>query len=215
MRRAGWKICVNDPRVQARLGLDAPFVGWLNGARVIASGGRYPVPDDARLACEPEIAIRIAAGGDPAAADGARAAIASVAPALEVVDYARISPELATIVETSSFHHGMVVGEPRPLAALPVLGPACPRLTRNGAAAGVPDASLVPADLAAIVAHVVACLRACGETLRPGDWILSGACAAPIPVAAGDEVVADFGSLGTARVTFGAPGEFALRPSDL
>src|SRR5690242_11635849 len=97
MPRAGWKICVNDRHAQTRLGLDGPFVGWLNGARVIASGTSYLVPPGVRFACEPEIAIRIGTANEVRSVADARAAIAALAPALEVVDYARLSPELGVV----------------------------------------------------------------------------------------------------------------------
>ncbi|HEY2385548.1 MAG TPA: hypothetical protein VGK30_01185 [Candidatus Binatia bacterium] len=202
MPRAGWKICVNDPRAQARLGLGEPFVGWLNGARVVAAGGTYAVPHGARLMCEPEIAIRIGR------ADGATPpAIAALAPAFEVVDYGRLSPELGVVVETSSFHDGMVLGAERPPSAMPVLSAECPVLLRNGTPGGVPDPALVPADLVAIVRLVAAALAPYGEELREGDWILSGACAAPMPARPGDVLSADFGPLGVVAVTIRREGE--------
>jgi hypothetical protein len=43
MPRVGWKICINDPRTQSRLGIDAPFVGPLNGTRVFTSGDAFLV----------------------------------------------------------------------------------------------------------------------------------------------------------------------------
>jgi len=207
MPRAGWKICVNDPRAQARLGLDGPFVGWLNGARIVDAGGTYAVPPGARLMCEPEIAIRIGRADVAATPGGARMAIAALAPALEVVDYGRLSPELGVIVETSSFHDGAVIGGERPPSSAPVLSPECPVLLRNGTAAGVPDPGLVPADLSSIVRHVATSLASYGEELREGDWILSGACAAPMPARPGDVLSADFGPLGVVAVTIRREGE--------
>ncbi len=207
MPRAGWKICVNDPRVQARLRLDGPFVGWLNGARIVASGGAYPVPAGARFVCEPEIAIRIGRADDVTTLAGARAAIAALAPAFEVVDHGRLSPALGAVVETSSFHDGAVLGALRPPAAMPMLSRDCPRLTRNGEAAGTADPTLVPADLATTVLLVARFLAPYGEELRDGDWILSGACAAPVPAHPGDELTADFGPLGTVAVTMRREGE--------
>jgi 2-oxo-hept-3-ene-1,7-dioate hydratase len=206
MPRAGWKICVNDPRVQARLGLAAPFVGWLNGARMLPSGATYPVPPGARFLCEPEIAIRVGRVDDATTLAGARAAIAALAPAFEVVDYGRLSPELGVIVETSSFHDGAVVGAARPPDATPALSTECPRLARNGEACGVADPTLVPADLALIVQLVARFLAPYGEELREGDWILSGACAAPIPARPGDDLTADFGPLGVVGVTMRQEG---------
>lgn len=204
MPRVGWKICINDPRTQSRLGIDAPLIGPLNGSRVFASGDAYPVRSDARLACEPEIAIAIGGDGMLESLDGARAAIAALAPALELVNYGRLSPELAIVVETASFHDGVVLGAARPPASMPTLGPGCPRFTCNGTEAGRVDPTLVPADLAVIVQHVATFLARYGEALLPGDWILSGACAAAIPARVGDVVGADFGAtLGAVAVTIG------------
>jgi 2-keto-4-pentenoate hydratase len=201
MPRLGWKVCVNERGAQRRLGLSGPFAGFLDGARRISSGGVCATP--AAGAVEPEIAIRIgAAVGGGAALAEARRAIAALAPALEIVDYTRGAHSLEGVVESSSFHFGVVLGEPRPGASAPAIGADCPRLVQNGARAGKPDASLVPADLGEIVLLVAGSLARRGERLEAGDWILSGACTPPVRVAAGDEVSADFGALGTVAVRF-------------
>jgi 2-keto-4-pentenoate hydratase len=157
---------------------------------------------------EPEIALQVreavAAG---AALSEARAAIGCLAPALEIVDYARGSPSLEGVVESSSFHYGVVLGEPRHTSLAPAIGADCPRLRKGGARAGAPDASLVPADLAEIVRLVADFLARQGERREAGDWILSGACTSPVRVEAGDAVSADFGPLGSVSVRFAARGE--------
>lgn len=145
------------------------------------------------FAVEPEIAIRV---GEEVAS------IAALAPALEIVDYTRGALTLAGIVESSSFHHGVVLGASRPPGFAPVLGAGCPRLLHDGVSAGTPDPALVPADLSEIVRLVAAFLDQHGQRLRAGDWILSGACTAPVRVAAGGRVEADFGTLGAVVVRF-------------
>ena len=60
----------------------------------------------------------------------------------------------------------------------------------------------MPADLGEIVQLVADFLARHGERLEAGDWILSGACTNPVRVAAGDEVSAEFGPLGTVTVRF-------------
>jgi 2-keto-4-pentenoate hydratase len=201
MPRLGWKVCVNERGAQQRLGLAGPFAGFLDGGRRIVSGGACLPP--ALGAVEPEIAIQtgaaVAAG---TALEDARRAIAALAPALEVVDYTRGGRTLEGVVESSSFHFGVVLGEPKPGARAPALGADCPRLLKNGAPAGEPDPSLVPADLAEIVVLVASSLARQGERLEAGDWILSGACTPPVRVAAGDAVSADFGALGRVAVRF-------------
>jgi 2-keto-4-pentenoate hydratase len=193
MPRLGWKICVNEPTNLRRLGLARPFVGYLDGARRFASGDTCQLGPGGVFAVEPEIAIQVGAG---------TASIAALAPALEIVDYTRGGFTLAGVVESSSFHHGVVLGTPRPPGSAPALGPACPRLLHDGVPAGTPDPALVPADLSEIVRLVAAFLDEHGQELRAGDWILSGACTAPVRVAAGERVEADFATLGAVAVHF-------------
>ena len=159
---------------------------------------------DAKLACEAEIAIRLGCD-DPRSLAAARAGIAALAPALEVVDYGGLSTDLDVVVASASFHHGAVIGDARPSSDAPTIDAECPRVSLNGARVGVPDPTVVP-DLATIVVHVAETLTRYGERLRAGDWILSGACMAAMRVRAGDVVVADFGPLGAVDVTFGAGG---------
>jgi 2-keto-4-pentenoate hydratase len=99
MPRAGWKIGLNVPDVQARFGLDGPLVGWLDGHRVIASGAEYAAREGCRPHVEAELALRL---GAPVRADAspdeARGAIGAVSPALELVDYARARADLEAAV---------------------------------------------------------------------------------------------------------------------
>jgi len=189
----GWKICVNEPTNQRRLGLDRPFVGYLDGARRYGSGDTCQLGAGGVFAVEPEIAIQVGEGA---------ASIAALAPALEIVDYTRGAFTLAGVVESSSFHHGVVLAAPRPPGAAPAIGPACPRLLHDGAPTGTPDPALVPADLSEIVRLVAAFLDEHGRRLRAGDWILSGACTTPVRVAPGERVEADFDTLGAVAVRF-------------
>jgi len=191
----GWKICVNEPTNLRRLGLDRPFVGYLDGARRFGTGDTCPLGPGGVFAVEPELAIQVGEG---------EASIAALAPALEIVDYTRGAFTLAGVVESSSFHHGVVLGAPRPPGAAPALGPACPRLLHDGVPAGTPDPALVPADLSEIVRLVAVFLDRHGRRLRTGDWILSGACTAPVRVAAGERVEADFATLGAVAIRFAA-----------
>jgi hypothetical protein len=93
-------------------------------------------------------------------------------------------------------------GASGPPGSAPALGPGCPRLLHDGVPAGTPDPTLVPADLSEIVRLVAGFLDAHGQQLRAGDWILSGACTAPVRVAAGERVEADFDTLGGVAVRF-------------
>jgi 2-oxo-hept-3-ene-1,7-dioate hydratase len=197
--RLGWKIAVNDPDVQRAIGLDGPLVAALDGAARIASGGTYRAPCGAALAAEAEIAIEI--GRDLAGnvtVEEARAAIASSAPAIEIVDRARPAGDLSALLAHSVFHAATVIGTSQPgLAAVP---PAWPRLTVAGQPPVPADPKLVPQDLAAVVAHAARTLARHGERLAAGDRVISGSFVQPVPVVAGDRIDVDFGPLGIVAV---------------
>jgi 2-oxo-hept-3-ene-1,7-dioate hydratase len=197
--RLGWKIALNDPDVQRAIGLDGPLVAALDGAACIPPGGTYHASRDASLAAEAEIAIEIGRdlAGD-ATIDQARAAIASFAPAIEIVDRARPAGNLTALLAHSVFHAATVIGAAQP--RLPELSPAWPRLTVPDRAPVEADPTLVPADLAAVVAHAARMLARHGDRLAAGDRVISGSFVQPVPVAAGDRVEVDFGPLGAVAV---------------
>ncbi len=201
--RGGWKVCVNDPGMQKKLGLERSFVGCLDGSRELASGDRWIVGEGSMLAVEPEFAIRFSADVPPQPGpEDIRAAIEGVAAAIEVVDWKNAKPDLMSIAASSSCHAGYVVGELRPFADVPAIGGGCPLFLRGEEVLGVPDPALVPADLLELVAGVVEFLTRHGESIQAGDWLLCGACTSPARVEAGDSVEADFATLGSVRVEF-------------
>jgi 2-keto-4-pentenoate hydratase len=203
MPRAGWKICVNDVRMQKRLGLDAPFVGFLEGSRHLESGAAWIAEAGSVLGVEPELAIRFAAPVENGGGyDAARLAIEGVAPAIEVVDWRDVRLDLASLARSSSFHAGFVTGELRPLADVPAIGQGCPAFRRGDDVLGLPDASLVPADLVTLVLEVARFLARYGRTIEAGDWLLCGACTNPGRVDTADTVEADFATLGRVSVRF-------------
>jgi 2-keto-4-pentenoate hydratase len=205
MPRAGWKIGLNSRAAQARLGVPGPCVGWLHGGRILPSGSTYLPPTGAKLHVEAEVCVRVGRAvraGTPAAE--ARAAIADVAPALEIVDHARSWDGLEAIVAHSTFHEATVRGASVPLRAWPELGVEVPRLFVDGMLRAEPHADLVPADLGKLVAFVAGFLAPFGESLAAGDLILSGAYTDPVPLRPRSMVVAGFGTLGEVTLTTGA-----------
>jgi len=140
MARAGWKICVNDRRMQKKLELDSSFVGFLDGSRALRSGETWPVQAGSILGVEPEFAVRFDAAV-PATADAQaiRRAVGGVAPALEVVDWREAKLDLHTMAASSSFHAGFVVGELRPFEAVPAIADGCPLFRRGDELLAVPD----------------------------------------------------------------------------
>ena len=160
-----------------------------------------PVPKDARLHVEAEVCLRVAhAIAADAGPDVAWRGIDMMAPALEVVDYARSSANLAAMVTHCLFHEATVLGAQTGARAHAELGTRLPEVTLNGTAAGPPRSDTVPAELGEIVATVARLLGEHGQTLEAGDLLLCGSYTNPVAVAAGDVVAADFGALGSVEL---------------
>lgn len=202
MPRLGWKVGLNVPEVQARLGLAGSVVGWLDGRQLLASGAEHAPRPGSRLHVEAELALRLgAAVAADAPAETARRAIREVSPALELVDYALPRAGLEAIVAHSMFHAATVLGPPSPRPETPPAG--FPRVLLGGELRAAPEAGWVPQDLGVLVAFVARRLGELGEALRAGDLVLSGSYTRPLPVAAGDRVSAEFGALGSVSVALG------------
>lgn len=209
MPRRGWKMAINVPEILAHLSLPHSGLGWIDGSRVFESGAVYApegeAPESARLLVEPEIAIRLSRSLPPEPTrDFARESIESIAPALEIVNLTNPASELGDVIASCMFHEATILGAPAPLSALDGLdlGGQWPLLRSQENQAEAPRADLVPVDLAELVAFAAAYLAAFGESLEAGDLILSGSFTAKaLPVAAGEEAIASFGTLGEVSFT--------------
>ena len=182
--RVGWKIGLNIPEVQERLGLREPVIGHLTSATRLEPGGSYPGGDADELRAEPEVVIDV--GGD--------GAIAAYGAAIELVDVGRPPADLEGIVQGNVFHRAFVLGQPRP--ALPLEGVEAV-LSVNGEERARAD---TPDDLSEVVTLVARLLDAVGERLLEGDRIIAGSLTPPEPVGPGDRVSVDVGRLGGVEV---------------
>jgi 2-keto-4-pentenoate hydratase len=196
-RRMGWKIGFNDPRAQARFGLEATLVGHLRERSLVEPGRAVALEDGMDARAEVEIAIELAAdvppGGD---LDAARAAIGRILPALEFVDFARSFENVETILAHDIFHHAVVFGADGTGREGPSLEGVTAGAWKNDEEIVHGDLNLVPADLAEVVRHVADTLGTFGEQLVAGERIIAGSLVMPISVQANDRIRADLGPLG-------------------
>jgi 2-keto-4-pentenoate hydratase len=199
----GWKVGLNAPPVQAALGLDGVVVGFLTTAGELEDGAAHSLADASNPGVEPELAVRfgadVSADAEP---EEILAAVDALAPALELVDLDTPLDDLHAILAGNVFHRGVLVGEfdtTRAGAALDGLEVA---VRRNGEEAGAVPVAKAYADLDRTVGFVVRRLRLMGEALRAGEFVIAGSLTPIVPVAAGDEVEADFGELGTLELRF-------------
>jgi 2-keto-4-pentenoate hydratase len=196
-RPLGWKIGINVPEVQRRLGLEAPVIGYLTTATELASSAERSLAGMTRPAVEPEVAVHlggpVAADADPAAV---RQAIAGLGAAIELVDVDLPFEDVETIVAGNVFHRGVIFGPPDTARAGGSLDGLKVRVTRNSAEAGD--------DPVEVVRHVAGLLAPLGVSLEPGDRIIAGSLATPLPVEPGDSIEVEIDPLGSVRLALTA-----------
>ena len=180
--RAGWKIALNDPRVQQALGIAAPVIGYMTSATVVRAGEPHSLAGATRPAIEPEIAIHV----------GDEGAIAALGTALEVIDVDMPFEDLGAILERNVFHRAAALGPPVPGES--GLAGRTARLTVDGAeqAIDVEQAGLDPAGTVQLVSGYLAAI---GDALRPGDVIIAGSLVTALPLRGDAQVALDVDGL--------------------
>jgi len=208
----GWKIAATSTAGQRHIGVDGPLAGRLLAERVHGSGATLPLGANAMRVAEAEFAFRM--GRDlpprsaPYAVDEVLAAVDTLHPAIEVPDsrfedFAAVgAPQL---IADNACAHEFVLGPATAadwrgidLSAHAATGTVVGKLERGGAGANVLG------DPRAALAWLANELSGIGVPLAAGQVVTTGTCVVPLPVAAGDEVIADFGALGRATLRFGA-----------
>ena len=209
---AGFKIGATAQAAMDVLGVDGPFFGPLYRETFHHDGAAIRLPMAHTPGVEAEFVVGLASDLPPRAAGWAleevRRAVAWVAPGLEIVG-ARLEGGLAgagvlAIADGAAnidFVLGPTDGDWRgaDLSSHPVV------LRVNGAeAASGNSRMLVFGDPVAGVAWLANRPEVAPRGLRVGDAITTGTCTGIRPLSPGDEVVADYGSLGAVSARFEA-----------
>jgi 2-keto-4-pentenoate hydratase len=185
----GWKMGLTVPAVQEGLGLAGPVAGYLTTGSAMADGATLSLAGFTAAMLEPEVAIHVGEGGT----------VAGLGPAIEIVDIDLPFEDVEPILAGNVFHRAVVLGPPT--AGASVEGVVA-RVSRNGEAAASADAAPVVGDPADVVRFVSEWVEPFGATVEPGQAIIAGSITAPQPVAPGDEVTVDLGSLGSLSLAF-------------
>lgn len=186
--RIGWKIGLNPPEVQAKLGLSGPVIGHLTSATLLGADGSHSLAGAAAPKAEPEIAIEI----------GPDKTIAGLAPAIELVDIPALPAgpdEVGDVVATNIFHRAVAIGSSKP-----VKSPDGVLMTFSVDGQAVREADVSAYPLADMIHAAADTLDAAGERLEAGDRIIAGALAPPPDVQAGQVLKLDLGPLGAIQV---------------
>ena len=206
-RPVGYKIAGTNPAARQHLKIDSPFFGRLYDRMVSESPARVAfVPDFFRVH-EPEIALEMGFDLDPVRApfDAAaiEAATRAVRPAIEIIG-TQLTPWTAAgaarlAADNAAFGHWIVGAPVTDWSTLDLMdGPVS--LSIDGAVAATGRGRNVDGGAFGAAAWLANALAARGRALRAGDFITTGSVTPPVPVAAGQSVVADFGGLGRVEV---------------
>jgi 2-keto-4-pentenoate hydratase len=188
----GWKVGFGAPAMLQLLNISAPLVGFLTQNARVQSGGSVSFAGWSKPVLEPEIAVHI--GRDvPAEADGetARAAIAGISPAIEIVDLTAPPQEPERILSDNIYQRHVVLGGAGPARAGADKARLTCRTTLRGAeTARTTDPQANTGEWIGIVRHVADVLAAFGERLRAGEIIITGSVVPPLAIEPDEDAIA-------------------------
>jgi 2-keto-4-pentenoate hydratase len=203
-RHRGWKVAFTTQAALDRLGVGASLIGFFTDGNVLEPGADVPLDGWTTPVLEPEVALELGRdlrGG--AGYDEARAAIAGVAPAVELADFdASLMDDVTAVLAGDIFHRFMVLGDFTPAGAVD-LADLTARVECDGALRAVVEApASVSGDLVEVLRHTADYLEGIGEQLSAGDVVMTGSVTPVIGVAAGERWTFTLDPLGTVAVSF-------------
>jgi 2-keto-4-pentenoate hydratase len=205
-RVVGRKVGLTSEAVQRQLGVDRPDFGVLFAADDDSADGVVPFGDLIAPRIEAEIAFILGSDILDAGREAVTAAIAWVAPALEIVD-SRIENWDITIVDTVADNASsarFVLGDARlPISDLDPVAVTM-SMTLNGEVVSSGNGAACLGDPINALVWVAETALALGAPLRAGDIVLSGALGPMVSFAPGDRVHAEIVGLGSVSAQGGA-----------
>jgi 2-keto-4-pentenoate hydratase len=197
----GWKLGMGVPAAMAKLGTDAPLVGYLLTSAQVGSGETVRLDGWSTPKLEPEIAVHMGTDLAPGVSrEEAEAAIAGLGVAIELVDLDPDADDPGAILAADIFQRHVLLG---PVVEGAGAAGVSARIAHNGdEAAATEDATEATGDPVELVQHVANTVGAAGETLRAGEVVICGSVVPALAVAAGDEVEVQLEPLGRLGVKF-------------
>lgn len=206
---AGWKLGATNEKAMEVMGFRQPFAGPLLAVHFHPMDVPLPVHVEHGPRLETEFLVALSADLPPREApysdEEVMAAVAYVCPAFEVVG-CRSEDDLTAagllLIGDGAANVAVVPGEPTPDWRDADLSDHPLRVTINGAEVATGSSNLLlwgnPYGAVAYLArHALLAQRG----LRAGERIMTGTCGGLLPLAPGDQAAADFGVLGSVRLT--------------
>ncbi len=208
----GWKIAATSTAGQAHIGVDGPLAGRLLKRTVLRSSGggaeAVSLAGNTMLVSEAEFAFRLGRDLPPRAeeysVDEVMAAVTALYPAIEIPD-SRFEDFVAVgaeqLIADNACACAFVLGPESPevwrqidLAAHPA------SMAKSGETVAEGGGANVLGDPRVALTWLVNELARFAGGVRAGEVVTTGTCVAPVKIASGDMLRADFGELGTVDV---------------
>jgi 2-keto-4-pentenoate hydratase len=206
----GWKIAATSAAGQAHINVEGPLAGRLLAEKAFSSGAALPFGANHMRVAEAEFAFCMARDLPPREVpyrvDEVTHAIGTLHPAIEIPnsrydDFTKVgAPQL---IADNGCAHLFVLGDAADESWQALDLVAHPVRATNGAVTHDGNGGRVLGDPLVALTWLVNELSGLGITLRKGEVVTTGTCVTPLPIAAGDEVEADFGVLGKVSVRLG------------
>lgn len=210
--RTGWKIAATSTAGQKHIGVDGPLAGRILAERTLAAGATASLAKNCMRVAEPEFGFRMGTDLPPRAkpysVDEVMAAVADLHLTIELpdsrfADFATVGGP--SLIADNACAHELVVGpavtadwRSIDLSKHAVKGFIRRKLDRDGIGANVLG------DPRLAMTWIVNELSGLGITLTRGEIVTTGTCMVPLAIVEGDEILADFGVLGTIGVNLAA-----------
>lgn len=205
-QQAGWKVGLTAPHMREMFGNPDPVFGHLLASARKDSGHRFVHATLRSPAVESELMITLASdlSGPSVTPQSARGAIASIAPALEIVELGRaeMRRDLGLAIADNVSQAAFVHGAPIDFGADLDFGAVQAKVEVNGEiVADVVGKDVIDNQLQTL-AWLANTLHRFGRSLRAGDRIMTGSFTKPLPIGASASVRTTFSGIGTVDARF-------------
>jgi 2-keto-4-pentenoate hydratase len=208
---AGWKIAATSEAGQRHINVEGPLAGRILAGRVIPADGTVPLDGNLMRVAEAEFAFVLGSDlperGAPYEQGEVMEAVSALRLSIEVpdsrfADFTKVGA--ASLIADNACPSWLVLGPPV-AADWRRLDLAAHRVTayRNGSEAAAGSGRAVLGDPRIALTWLVNEAARHGGGVHAGQFVTTGTCIVPIPIAPGDTVRMDYGELGTLSATIG------------
>ncbi len=199
-KHIGWKVGLTAKPIQEQFGFHEPVFGCI--LESVASGATLRA--DALIApgFESELCLRMGAelSGDVTMAQ-ARAAVAGVHPALEIIETrGDLTAQVAVAMADNAQQKTVVLGDAVPLGDRALDQVACRVMMNNALVAEGTGAAVLGNPLHSVI-WLAKKLQAFGRAIQAGDIIMTGSFVRQFPLVEGDDVRVDYTGIGHVAVS--------------